>query len=727
MADRTRDGLAGASGARRVPRRASRPRVEGLEGRALLATLAPIADFTAPTGLGLQLPLEGGSAGPQTFAVRSDNPAVGASVAQGNFLTVGVRHESSGAGDPAFTGSLTFQLFGDLTPLTVQRIEQLVNQGFYTSPTTGNPPLPSKNFHRIASGFPGPNDFIVQGGSQNGTGSGSLSEPGYPFADEFNRQLAFTGRGQLAMANAGDDTNDSQFFITTGSPRFLDFQHNIFGQLVEGEETLQRMTQVARGGQDGQTPVNPILITATTLSPASPDGVVHLDLTGAAAGQSANVTVTARDASGGEVARTFRVNVGPNVDASGQPIIERPFLANTTPNQVVGLNQTAVFQLNAVSPTPGDPLTYGVGGGVTTGTNPTFSPVTNGTATVDANGVVRVTPTQGFTGVISLLVGVRDQTNRLGTGQTIENIGNYDTQRISLTVNNGQFVNLKPIALTVNATVGDGESTTVQLAGDTANPNSPSQTLQYSLLSAPSNGTVSNFDATTGTFTYTPNADFFGTDSLTYQVRDVGDPTPNLESDAATVTITVGGAQTGAVRVIDRVLVVTPLPASTIVEKRVNTILVNRVGNAIQVRINGVLDANQPDVADLDRIVVYGSKASDTVRVGREVQVPTTLDGGHGGVNLLTAGGASSTMFGWFRRRNVLKGGPANDRLSGRVGLVKFVRSGGNDQLFAGEPRLGHRNRSAIFPGKQFGAKPQPPRGTFYKFIGKTLVPIREV
>ena len=728
MSDRTRHGLAGIADARRALRRSVRPRIEGLENRDLMAILAPIADISAPTGLGYQVPLDGGVEGPQTYTVTSDNPAIGATVAQGKFLTVGVSHDSSGANDPAFTGSLTFQLFDDLTPLTTGQIEQLVNQGFYTSPTTATSPiLPSKNFHRVAGGFPGTSDFIVQGGSQTGTGSGSLTAPGFPFVDEFNPQLAFTGAGQLAMANAGDDTNDSQVFITTGSPRFLDFQHTIFGQQVAGQDTLALMTQVAKG-TDGTTPVSPILFTSTTLSDTNPDGVIHLDLTGAAAGQSANVTVTGTDAAGATITRTFAVGVAANVDSTGAAIVERPFLSNSIQNQVVGQNQTAVFQLPGVATTAGDSLTYGVGGGITTdATNPTFSTIANGTASVDANGVVTVVPTQGFTGTINLLVGVRDQTLRTGTGTTLANIGNYDTQKITLTVTNGQFVNLQPIASPVTATVGTGQANTVQLAGNTANPDSPGQTLQYTIVSQPSNGTLTNLDAATGQVTYLPNTGFFGTDTFTYRVTDVGDPTPNLASNVATVTLIVGGADTRSVRVIDRVLVVTPPAAASQADKKKNTVEVHQSGTVLQVFVNGLLDANQPNAADIDRIVVYGTRNSDTIRVGPEVLIPTTLDGGHGGVNILRAGGGTSTMFGWFRTKNVLKGSPANDRLTGRQGFVKFVRSGGNDQLFAGEPRPGHRNRSLIFPGKQFGAKPRPPGGTFYKFIGENLVAVRRV
>ena len=149
-------------------RRAWRPRLEGLEARQLLtAILNPIADLTVPANLGRVVRLDGG-AEVQQFTATSDNPNVSVSVVEGTFLAIDVTHASSGPGDPAFSGTMTFQLFDELTPITVRRILALVNQGFYTSPTQNPDPtftnLPTKNFHRIASGFPG-NEFIVQGGS----------------------------------------------------------------------------------------------------------------------------------------------------------------------------------------------------------------------------------------------------------------------------------------------------------------------------------------------------------------------------------------------------------------------------------------------------------------------------------------------------------------------------------------------------------------------------------
>ncbi len=700
----------GPSSSRTTRRGVRKPQFDLLEARQLLvASLAPIANLAVPEFLGFQVPLNGaGSPAPQSFSVRSDNPNVKAAVAQGRFLTLNVTHAASPgvANDISFEGSVTFQLFQDLTPLTTERIESLVASGFYTG----------KNFHRIARGFPSSDDFIVQGGSVNGNGTGDVGRPGFPFADEFNQQLAFTGAGQLAMANSGDDTNQSQFFVTTGSPRALDFQHTIFGQVVSGQEVIAQMTRVAIG--PGDTPRSPILISSASLSDVNPNGVIHIDTTTAVAGDAANIVVTAVDPSTNTTAaQSFRVDVA--ADASNN---ERPFL-QPVEDQAVGLNQVATFQLRGIDSDPDDVLTYIVQGGTTTSTtggNPTtvFSPVANATATVDsATGIVRVTPRAGFSGRISLIVGVRDDVNR--GGGAVDAPANFDTQRLTLTVNaDATALNLRPIALPIRATAGTGTPTPIQLAGDDANPGT-GQGLTFSIVSQPSHGTIAEFDPATGTLLYTPAPGFNGPDSFLYTVRDTGAPFPNFDSLPSAVSLTVAPPLTGTVRLIENVLVVTPQPRT---DGGTNTILVTQFADPaadgldrVRVSINGTIDETQPLERDLLRIVVFGSKANDVITVDPSVTVPATLDGGHGGRNRLKAGSAPTTLHGWFGA-NVLAGGPEMDRLIGRAGRVRFVASPGGDIAFLGNP------------SRKSNGEPNPPEGTFYRFVRGQLValPSRE-
>jgi cyclophilin family peptidyl-prolyl cis-trans isomerase len=708
---------------------------------------------------------------------------------------------------------LTFQLFDELTPVTVRRILTLVNQGFYTSPTSAPTNLPSKNFHRIAQGFPG-NEFIVQGGSVNGNGTGDVNQPGFPFADEFRAPLVFNGQGQLAMANAGDDTNSSQFFVTTGSPRFLDFNHTIFGQLVEGADVLERMTQVSRGAND--VPVSPILITGTHVSRSNPNGTVLIDTGAAAAGESATISVTASTPRDGSTdTETFQVSVVANTEN------QRPFLRPAT-DQITAPNQPIQFQLNAVSTDPGDQLTYRVAGGtVTQGQAPStyqlFTPVQNAAASVDANGLVTITPNAGFEGVIDLIVGVRDQVNRSGSPSIpIDAVSNFDTQRITLTVT----TNTQPTATPVSVQTDRNEAVTIQLAGQSGNPESQ-QTLTYELTGPPVHGQISRFNAQTGTLVYTPFSNFQGNDSFGFRVRDVGAPTPNLasepadvsiqvqggdpanvppaalsqlvtvpvnepvpvqlvgypgtedsgqtltyildtsgtlgtvsefnaatgtliytpptgfvgtdtltfnvrqigepgsglESADATVTFTVtGAAPTGSVRQIGRVLIVTP-PPGRLVNPDPNTVDVSVIGGRVSVAINGVIDTVRPPVSELERVVVYGTKASDTITIAPDVPLLATLDGGLGGKNRLQAGDLPTRLHGWFGH-NTLRGGASRDALIGRMGRVRFLPSPGDDLAFAGDPNF--------YPQVDTHARNEgiPPTGQFFRFVRDRLVPV---
>ena len=110
-------------------------------------------------------------------------------------------------------GKIVLALWPDLAPGHCKNIIGLSKIGFYDGVT----------FHRVISGF------MIQGGDPLGLGTGG---PGFEFDDEFHPDAVFTGRYQLAMAKSGDDTNGSQFFVTDSSPRHLDFNHTIFGQLV---------------------------------------------------------------------------------------------------------------------------------------------------------------------------------------------------------------------------------------------------------------------------------------------------------------------------------------------------------------------------------------------------------------------------------------------------------------------------------------------------------------
>ena len=116
-------------------------------------------------------------------------------------------------------GEINVQLYADKTPLTVNNFVFLARHGFYDGTI----------FHRVIA------DFMAQGGDPTGTGMGG---PGYKFADEFNPSLKHNKAGVLSMANAGPNTNGSQFFITHIATPWLDNKHSIFGQVTKGMDVL---------------------------------------------------------------------------------------------------------------------------------------------------------------------------------------------------------------------------------------------------------------------------------------------------------------------------------------------------------------------------------------------------------------------------------------------------------------------------------------------------------
>ncbi len=120
-------------------------------------------------------------------------------------------------------GDITLDLFEDVAPITVNSFVFLAKQGFYDGTT----------FHRVLQ------DFMAQGGDPSGTGSGG---PGYEFVNETDNDLTFDKRGVLAMANAGPDTNGSQFFITFVPYPSLNGGYTIFGQLIDGDDALSAIS-----------------------------------------------------------------------------------------------------------------------------------------------------------------------------------------------------------------------------------------------------------------------------------------------------------------------------------------------------------------------------------------------------------------------------------------------------------------------------------------------------
>jgi cyclophilin family peptidyl-prolyl cis-trans isomerase len=127
-------------------------------------------------------------------------------------------------------GAIEFELFDEDAPKTVENFRKLASEGFYDGLV----------FHRVIE------QFMIQGGCPQGTGTGG---PGYTFEDEINQHKVV--RGALAMANAGPDTNGSQFFVVTAQEcPWLDGKHTVFGRVTGGMETVDRLDRVETDASD---------------------------------------------------------------------------------------------------------------------------------------------------------------------------------------------------------------------------------------------------------------------------------------------------------------------------------------------------------------------------------------------------------------------------------------------------------------------------------------------
>jgi cyclophilin family peptidyl-prolyl cis-trans isomerase len=589
-----------------APRRMNQqPRCEVLEDRQLLASLQPITNLSVPAQQGAVIALLAQPAttnpptftDPQTFKVTSSQPDILASIVQGPFWNVGVSYTDPITPSNSFSGTLTFQLFKDLTPNTVNMITQFTNDNYYVN--TG------KYFSRIVKNF-SPTAAVVQGGAPTPTGIGNSGQPGTPFANENVQQLILTGTNQLSMANSGGrDSNDAQFFINTGSvvssilPPY--YGYTTFGQLVAGQPTVTNMANVQIKSGTQSQPANPLTITSTTFTSTNPNGVLLIDASHTkTVGEKTLITVTATDS------------------------------------------------------------------------------------------VDHTTTTQSFTVTIAPYGGPLDPP-----------------------------INFAPFANSVTVNVLEDGSAAGQLSGSSGYPDPATPaTLTYIQISQPSHGKVTNFNASTGTFTYRPNKGYLGSDSFSYVVSSTGpQPTPtSLTTLPTTVSIAVNPVDTHAVQIIGTALVIQPLPKF----HGKNTIHVAQVpvasapgGAVIQVEVNGLTDKIQPAIGTIDRIIVFGGRtARNQIIVDPSVKVSTTIDSGHGTVAFLTGGGGPSREHGWFGHTTLI-GGPGPNQLIGLAGKVKFKPSKATDLIFAGKPK----RRTALL-------NVLPPGGTFYRFIHGHLVPI---
>ncbi len=131
-------------------------------------------------------------------------------------------------------GVIEIRLMPDVAPRACENFTKLIEQGYYNGII----------FHRVIK------DFMVQGGDPTGTGRGGSSVWGKPFKDEVSSKVTFDSPGLLAMANAGPNTNGSQFFITTAKTPWLNMKHTIFGEVISGYDVVERIENSPADGSN---------------------------------------------------------------------------------------------------------------------------------------------------------------------------------------------------------------------------------------------------------------------------------------------------------------------------------------------------------------------------------------------------------------------------------------------------------------------------------------------
>ena len=383
---------------RRLPktiRRGRYARVEALEPRCMLAapTLGPLpTDVTVAAGAPLHVALDGydSDGDSLTYSVSSTNPV----------LTGSIPSQDNPNGNRSMRisvdgyGEMEFELFEGRVPGATSRMIELAQTGWYAD----------RIFHRILSGF------MIQGGSRDGFG---FNGSGVTFDDEFHPTLQHTSGGLLSMAKGGDDTNDSQFFITAATTRWLDFNHSIFGMLTAGDSVRQAIEAIpvdANGRPLNQAEIP--VIDSVAIFQDTQNGVMMLSAPEGTTAE-ADVTVTVSDGQGGIAQQTIHVTILPDhlVDANHNAL---PYLGPID-SVWTSIDTPKSFNLDALD-IEGDPVFYS-------------AQVDSGAAYMDVSvseaGQVTVTPKNGVFGIFDVTLRTGPSTASVG----IQLNGRYDETR----------------------------------------------------------------------------------------------------------------------------------------------------------------------------------------------------------------------------------------------------------------------------------------------------------
>ncbi len=444
----------------------------------------------------------------------------------------------------AFSGDLVFRLFDSETPLTVQRIKTLTNEGFYNG----------KRFPRILD------NFVAQTGSPNNTLSGSSGKGS--FNDEFNANLTFTSPGLLALANSGDDTNDSQFFITdidvplASMPTFLDFNHSIFGQLVSGFDTFNKvMTTPATSSPfisgENSGPVNPVTINSASIITSSNTAILRVHPTNAnTTSGSAQIKVTAT--SGGDSSTAVQTY---NVSLTADNVNDQPFLGSIPATVTTNQNTAVTVNLNPTD-LENNALSFSL---IDVATNAAPSNI----SVSFTNGQMILTPAASFAGSKSLRVTVQETANSAKSDSQAFTLVVNPTVRLTSSVT--QFSEASGSA-TITATIDATQSQAITVSLN----RTPTPGTDYSASAA---SITIAAGSTQGTITLTGIDDNIseGTENITVAISSVSgglsanssvssvslgildnDPIPGVSLSVSPTSISESGGTTTIVATADR-------------------------------------------------------------------------------------------------------------------------------------------------------------------------------
>ncbi len=291
----------------------------------------PIANVTIPAGKSLILPVTASSPSgqPLAYTVTSSTNGVAVVMHTNNpFWQLTVAQTAATNAPGAYltpfrggfvmvtnVGAMTFMLFPEYAPHTVNVFQGLTTAGFYNSNTI---------FHRVVT------NFVIQGGDPLTNGAGGLV---FEYDDEFHPQAVFTGNGQLALANNGKDTDGSQFFVTVGPQRSLDFRYTLFGQLTRGFTVLTNINRTALVTNTSRPLADEIIQSAAYVTNTT-DTVVTLTATNVV-GVTSTIKVIADAGVGGRTTNTFNVTTVADTNSNANPFI----YPNTMTNLVAAMNQ----------------------------------------------------------------------------------------------------------------------------------------------------------------------------------------------------------------------------------------------------------------------------------------------------------------------------------------------------------------------------------------------------